>query len=280
MATLAQLLASAQALEAVSDSPRLDVELLLCHCLGVSRSYLRTWPEREIDPAQAQAFEQLLVRRIGGEPVAYLTGSRGFWTLDLQVSTATLIPRPETELLVEQALSLVGTQAQGSGLDLGSGSGAIALALAHELPGWHWLGCDRVPEAVALAQRNAEALGIGNVQFQLSDWFASLPAQRYDLIVSNPPYIDADDPHLRRGDVRFEPASALVAAQQGMADLRAIISAAPAFLLPGGYLLLEHGYQQGAAVRAWLAQCGFSQIQTCCDLAGHERVSRGRYQAD
>ena len=266
----------AQAVLPGSDTPRLDAELLLAHVLGKPRSYLFTWPDRVVPEAEAARFSALLARRRSGEPVAYLLGEQGFWTLNLQVSPDTLIPRPDTERLVELALEL-GPSRSAAVLDLGTGTGAIALALAGERPDWQLTGSDRMPGAVALAEQNRARLGLANVRFLQSDWFAALGAARYDLIVSNPPYIAADDPHLTQGDVRFEPASALVSGADGLDDIRHLVETAPSHLQPGGWLLLEHGWQQAAAVRDLLEQRGFAAVQSWEDLGGHQRVSGGQW---
>lgn len=271
--TIAGLLAAAQLPD--SPSPRLDAEWLLAHALGKPTSYLRTWPEREVAAAIAERYLAWLDRRRQGEPVAYILGFQGFWSLELEVAPQTLIPRPETELLVEVALSLRSDEA-GSALDLGTGTGAIALALAHERPSWQVVGVDRIEAAVALAERNRQRLGLGNARFMLSDWFSALAGERFTMMLSNPPYIAEDDPHLRRGDVRFEPLSALVAGADGLDDLRTIVTLAPRHLHPGGWLLLEHGYDQASAVRALLCDGGFEAVESRVDLAGHPRVSLGR----
>lgn len=273
MTIIASLLRGAQ----LPDSPtaRLDIELLLAAAIGKSRSYLHTWPERIVSSEAAATFATYLQRRSQGEPVAYILGQQGFWKLDLEVAPHTLIPRPDTELLVEVALELLpATPLQV--LDLGTGSGAIALALASERGGWQVTAVDRVPEAVALAERNRQRLQLDNAKVLVSHWFHALQGQRFALIVSNPPYIAEQDPHLAAGDVRFEPSSALVAGSDGLDDLRQIITQAPQHLLPGGWLLLEHGYDQAAAVRELLARHGFEQIQSRTDLGGHERISLGR----
>ena len=273
MTIIASLLRGAQ----LPDSPtaRLDIELLLAAAIGKSRSYLHTWPERIVSSEAALTFASYLQRRSAGEPVAYILGQQGFWKLDLEVAPHTLIPRPDTELLVEVALVLLpATPLQV--LDLGTGSGAIALALASERGGWQVTAVDRVPEAVALAERNRQRLQLDNAKVLASHWFDALQGQRFALIVSNPPYIAEQDPHLAAGDVRFEPSSALVAGSDGLDDLRQIITQAPQHLLPGGWLLLEHGYDQAAAVRELLARHGFEQIQSRTDLGGHERISLGR----
>lgn len=258
-----------------SPSPRLDAELLLAAALGKPRSFLHTWPERLVSGEAAERYASYLERRRQGEPVAYILGHQGFWSLDLEVAPHTLIPRPDTELLVETALALV-TLPQARVLDLGTGTGAIALALACERLGWQVNGVDRISEAVALAERNRERLGLGNAAFRESHWFSALGAERYDLIVSNPPYIAAQDPHLAQGDVRFEPSSALVAGTDGLDDIRLIVSQSPAHLNAGGWLLLEHGYDQAAAVRELLAREGFEAVESRRDLGGHERISLGR----
>ena len=258
-----------------SPSPRLDAELLLAAALGKPRSFLHTWPERVVSGEAAERYASYLERRRQGEPVAYILGHQGFWSLDLEVAPHTLIPRPDTELLVETALALV-TLPQARVLDLGTGTGAIALALACERLGWQVTGVDRISEAVALAERNRERLGLGNAAFRESHWFSALGAECYDLIVSNPPYIAAQDPHLARGDVRFEPSSALVAGADGLDDIRLIVSQAPTHLNAGGWLLLEHGYDQAAAVRELLAREGFEAVESRRDLGGHERISLGR----
>ncbi|PSS58178.1 peptide chain release factor N(5)-glutamine methyltransferase [Pseudomonas sp. BBP2017] len=273
MTIIASLLRAAE----LPDSPtaRLDVELLLAAAIGKSRSYLHTWPERIVSSEAALVFAEYLQRRRSGEPVAYILGQQGFWNLDLEVAPHTLIPRPDTELLVETALELLPLSPVRV-LDLGTGTGAIALALASERAQWQVLAVDRVLEAVALAERNRQRLQLNNVQVRSSHWFDALKGERFDLIISNPPYIAAEDPHLVAGDVRFEPSSALVAGADGLDDLRIIISQAPAHLQPGGWLLLEHGYDQAAAVRELLAQHDFEQIESRIDLGGHERISLGR----
>lgn len=273
MTIIASLLRAAE----LPDSPtaRLDVELLLAAAIGKSRSYLHTWPERIVSSEAALVFAEYLQRRRSGEPVAYILGQQGFWNLDLEVAPHTLIPRPDTELLVEAALELLPLSPVRV-LDLGTGTGAIALALASERAQWQVMAVDRVLEAVALAERNRQRLQLNNVQVRSSHWFDALKGERFDLIISNPPYIAAEDPHLVAGDVRFEPSSALVAGADGLDDLRVIVSQAPAHLQPGGWLLLEHGYDQAAAVRELLAQHDFEQIESRIDLGGHERISLGR----
>lgn len=271
--TIRELLKSAQS-RIDTDTAALDSELLLCHCLGKERSYLYAWPERNVEELFAQQFDALVERRARGEPVAYLVGHREFWSLSLSVNSSTLIPRPDTERLVEVALSLIRTDAA-TVLDLGTGTGAIALALAKENPQWNLLGVDIAHDAVALAQKNARDLHIANVGFMQSNWFADMVPSKFDLIVSNPPYIDADDAHLNDGDVRFEPRSALVAEQNGLAAIAAIAQSAQAWLKPRAWLLFEHGYEQAPAVRSLLSGCGYDDISTWCDWGRRERVTGG-----
>ncbi|ART64211.1 peptide chain release factor N(5)-glutamine methyltransferase [Kushneria marisflavi] len=259
-------------------TPHLDAQLLMAHVLGRSRTWLYTWGDREIEGVELEQFNNLVERREQGEPVAWLLGYREFFGLRLAVSPHTLIPRPDTETLVEQALQRMAVTGSGRVLDLGTGSGAIALALASERPDWHVTGLDIVPEAITLARRNAEMLDITNVCFEESDFFSSLnPSARFELIVSNPPYIDELDEHLGQGDVRFEPRSALVAEQSGLGDLLHLIDTARTFLTPEGWLLLEHGFQQGEPVRAALVDAGYQCVGTCRDLGGRERISLGQW---
>ena len=273
MTIIASLLRAAE----LPDSPtaRLDAELLLAAALGKSRSYLHTWPEKIVSSESALTFAEYLLRRRAGEPVAYILGQQGFWKLDLEVAPHTLIPRPDTELLVETALDLL-PASPARVLDLGTGSGAIALALASERPAWHITAVDRVLEAVALAERNRQRLQLDNVHVLTSHWFSALDGQRFDLIISNPPYIAAGDVHLGQGDVRFEPERALVAGVDGLDDIREIIQAAPQHLNAGGQLMLEHGYDQAAAVRQLLLDAGFEQVESRKDLGTHERITLGR----
>ena len=272
--TIKQALRMASHAIAGSDTVQLDAELLLAAVLGKSRTYLYTWPEQVLSPSERSYFESVLERRVMGEPVAYILGTRDFWTLTLRVNRHVLIPRPETELLVEMALALV-TTPEACIADLGTGSGAIALAIASERPVWKILATDMSGDALTVASDNASQLNIVNVEFRQGSWCDALPPQLFDLIVSNPPYIDAADAHLTQGDLRFEPRSALVAADDGLADIRTLCSQAPQCLKPGGWLLLEHGWMQGSAVAAILQSNGLETVQTIKDLNGNDRVTLG-----
>lgn len=276
--TLSSLLVEAEArLKAASDSPRLDAELLLCHALGRERGYLHSHAEANLGPAQARRFEALLTARRRGEPIAYLTSKREFWSLPLKVTPATLIPRPETERLVELALERIPQDEPAPVLDLGTGSGAIALAIASERPRTRVTATDRSPQALEVARENAARLKLRNVEWLEGDWYGPVEGRRFAAIVSNPPYVREGDPHLAEGDLRFEPGLALTAGADGLRDLREIARAAPAHIEDGGALLLEHGLDQGPAVRALLSEAGFSHVETWRDLSGHERVSGGKW---
>lgn len=278
--TIAKCLHAAPQLAAVSDSPRLDIEILLAHILDKPRTYLSTWPEKALSTAQAQLFETFFQRRLNGEPIAHIVGLREFWSLPFFVDNTTLIPRPDTELLVEAALNIFAKDAPQQArslLDLGTGTGAILLALAHEKQYWQCVGVDKSPAAVALAEKNRMHLQLTNAHILHSDWFARIASNRFDIIVSNPPYVDPADPHLQQGDVRFEPRTALVAENNGLADIEQITQQAPDYLLRGGWLLIEHGYDQGEPVRELFERKGFEQVQTLRDFGDNERVTLGQY---
>ncbi|MGH1463531.1 MAG: peptide chain release factor N(5)-glutamine methyltransferase [Neptuniibacter sp.] len=262
-----------QRLEGVSESSQLDLELMLCHLLNRSSSYLYTWPEKEIDAELLQQLILMLERREQGEPVAHIIGYRGFWNFDLEVSPHTLIPRPDTEVLVEKALQLC-TVRQARVADLGTGTGAIALALGSEQPEWQIIASDFVSDAVELAERNRVRLQLNNVEIVQGSWFEPHTGL-YDLIVSNPPYIDPEDEHLQQGDVRYEPLSALIAENKGLADIELICRQAREYLKPGGVLLFEHGYDQGGACRALLRDLGYKDVDTHRDYGQNERVTFG-----
>jgi release factor glutamine methyltransferase len=259
-------------LQAQSPLSPLETRILLCEALGLTRVQLITRSELVPDEAGRARLAQLLARRLAGEPIAYITGSREFYGLEFAVTPAVLIPRPETELLVELACERLPQGA--SVLDLGTGSGAIAVAIAHVRPDARVTALDASAAALEVARGNAQRHG-AQVTFLQSDWYASLAPQRFDLIVSNPPYIVAGDAHLSQGDLRFEPVDALTDHADGLDALRAIINGAPGFLAPGGWLLMEHGYDQAAAVRALLNAKGYAQTQSWRDLAGIERASGG-----
>lgn len=260
---------------AESESPKRDAEILLEHVTGKARSFILAFGETALSAAQETQLTELLARRKRGEPVAHLTGEREFWSLPLYVSAATLIPRPDTECLVEQALARL-PAGPCRILDLGTGTGAIALALASERPDCQVTALDVMPDAVALAKRNVERLGLHNVQVLQSSWFTGVAGQSFGMIVSNPPYIDEHDPHLVQGDVRFEPLTALVAADEGLADIEHIITTARQHLVPGGWLLIEHGWTQGQAVRERFLQAGYADTETCRDYGGNDRLTLGR----
>ena len=277
--TVAQCLQLASMLESISDSARLDIELILCHILQKNRTWLFTWPDQTLNDEQQRLFEVFFQRRKAGEPVAHIIGQREFWSLPLAVNNSTLIPRPDTELLVESALELFSGDEPGRErkcLDLGTGTGAIVLALASEKPHWQLLGVDKSADAVALAEKNRSQFNFNHVRIHKSDWFAQIQAQMFDVIVSNPPYVDPQDPHLDQGDVRFEPRSALIADKHGLADIEFIICESWNYLTGGGWLLLEHGYDQADAVCELLRARGFTAIATRRDFGGNQRVSIGQ----
>jgi len=250
-----------------------DVQVLLCTALHKPRTYLLAWPERMLTEPQEHVYNSWLARRLAGEPIAYIVGEREFWSLPLKTNASTLIPRSDTEMLVETVLAHFGPEPRVC-LDLGTGTGAIALALKSERAAWLISGVDRHPEAVRLAQENGLSLGL-SVNFRVGDWCAEVAPGSVDLLVSNPPYIDADDPHLQLGDVRFEPVAALIAERGGLAEFEKIVEQAGCCLALGGALFFEHGWQQAAAVRATLAAGGFGRIETVFDYGGNERVSLG-----
>lgn len=274
MSALRETLLRGQAQLAGSESARLDAELLLGHVLGLSRAQLITRAAEPVSAEDARAYAELIRRRARGEPVAYLRGEQGFWTLTLKVDGNVLVPRPETELLVEWALQLADPAQDLRIADLGTGSGAIALALAAERPHAHVVATDLSNDALRLARDNARRLGLERVEFRSGSWLEPLTGEHYDLLVSNPPYIAMGDPHL--ADLRHEPLMALTDGGDGLNALREIVAGASAHLRDGGWLLLEHGYDQGPAVRGLLARAGFEAIETRRDLGGQERVSGGR----
>jgi release factor glutamine methyltransferase len=260
-----------------SASGRLDAELLLAHASGLTRTQLRLDPDRELATDTLATFATLLSRRQAGEPLAYLVSERAFWSLNLKVTPAVLIPRPETELLVERALIHLSGSMHATVVDLGTGSGAVALSIAKDRPQTSVLGIDLSADALAIAEDNAQRHGIKNARFAIGDWLKGLSIGRVEMIVSNPPYIAAGDPHLEPEVARHEPPLALIAGNTGLEAIQAIAHQAPPFLAQGGWLLFEHGWLQGAAVRAALESAGFTSVASHADLAGHERVTEGRW---
>jgi release factor glutamine methyltransferase len=266
-----------QLLTVNSDTATLDVELLLAHSLGKDRTYLFTWSDRFVTEQEELTFKELFSRRLKGEPIAYILEQQAFWDLNLKTAEHTLIPRADTETLIEWVLELADSLPDKTRvIDLGTGTGAIALSLAREFSHWDVQGVDLVPQAVELAQQNAKLNNLDHVRFFQSSWFDRVEG-RFDLIVSNPPYIDPDDVHLSQGDVRFEPLSALVADNKGLADLELIADQSRSYLLEGAWLLMEHGYDQQQAVQQLLNRLGYQQVSTRIDLGGNPRITGGRY---
>lgn len=263
----------------ITDSPKLDVELLLAHAINKTRTYLFTWPEKTISSDEFKKFQILFSQRLVGKPIAYILASKEFWGLNFNVNQHTLIPRPDTEILVEETLQKAKNR-QGwpphiEILDLGTGSGAIICALKHELPQANATAVDFQAEALAIAKQNALNLQL-NIQFKQSDWFSIFNTERFHLIVSNPPYIEETDPHLQQGDVRFEPSSALSAKQNGLADIINIVKQAKNFLHPTGWLLIEHGYNQAEQVQTIFQQAGYNEIETKKDYSNQPRITFGK----
>lgn len=278
--TIEQLLTQAQqSLALTSDSPKVDAEYLLAYVLQKPRSYLKAFSDQVLSSHEQQQFNELLSRRLQGEPVAYLVGKKGFWNLLLTTNSATLIPRPETEMLVEAVLHLDDKQPKKI-LDLGVGTGAIVLALAHEKPHWQLFGSDVSSDALTVAKQNSETLDLKNVEFKQGSWCEPWQANTdfFDVVVSNPPYIREDDSHLMQGDVRFEPRLALTSGTDGLDAIRVIVKDARALLKKKGWLLVEHGFDQGQLVRDIFMQTGFINIETLKDLSGHDRVCQGQHR--
>ena len=267
------LTSSVQALAELSDSAQLDCELLLCFVLKKNRTHLHTWPDKELSKGELSKFTTLLERRIKGEPIAHIVGERGFWSLNLKVTENTLIPRPDTERLVELALESIPEKSKWTILDLGTGTGAIALSLAKERPSCFVTATDQSISAIDVAKQNTENNGISNIDFIQSDWFSNLENRKFDMIISNPPYIKENDPHLKQGDVRFEPLSALTSGPDGLNDIRVIIKESKNHLTENGILLIEHGYDQANDVCELLKQAGFSNISNFKDYNENPRVS-------
>jgi len=274
MSTVSEALDWATEQLSESDDARLDSQVLLAYTLNVSRTWLFTWPDKTLDGATLTAFSALIDERKSGTPIAYITGYRDFWSLRLRVTPDTLIPRADTELLVETALTLKNVEQPCDVIDLGTGTGAIALSLANECPSWRITATDINPKTLAVAKENATTLRLA-VSFKESAWFDAIN-DRFDLVISNPPYIESDDPHLQQGDLRFEPAGALASGQDGLDDIRLLVKQALKHLKKDGYLLLEHGYQQAEAVRNLMAEAGYVDIETHQDIEDRDRVTLGK----
>ncbi|MBT0587322.1 peptide chain release factor N(5)-glutamine methyltransferase [Alteromonas oceanisediminis] len=263
--------------KSASDSVHIDARVLLKTVLQCDDVMLFTHPEIELDQTQQEQLNAMLAQRVAGVPIAHLTGQQAFWDFSVAVNASTLIPRPETELLVEAALKVM-TADSGHACDLGTGTGVIALALAKERPHWQVVGVDKAPDAIALAKDNKHALALSNVEFTQSEWFSALQQRQFDCIVSNPPYVEENSPYLAQGDVRFEPRSALTSGQDGLDDIRKIVDTACNHLACGGWLMVEHGNLQGDAVRDLYAKANFGHVSTLKDIQGHPRVTIGRWQ--
>ncbi|MDD1612192.1 MAG: peptide chain release factor N(5)-glutamine methyltransferase [Methylococcaceae bacterium] len=277
MSTIAMLLRDAVSqLSDSSDSAVLDAEILLCLALNKPRSHLRAWPDSIPVPGQIERFQNLIQQRRQGAPVAYLTGCREFWSRNFQVTPDVLIPRPETELLIEISLTLLPKDQPARIIDLGTGSGIIAITLAMELPKAEVTAAELSLSALQVAKHNAAEHQADRIRFLHSNWFASAPPEKFDLVISNPPYIDENDNHLNQGDLRFEPRSALTALKQGLADIQKIASDARYYLKTGGHLLIEHGYDQEYAVQSIFLDLGYDSVQTYKDLSGQPRATYGK----
>tara|TARA_B100000989_G_scaffold287517_1_gene257212 strand:+ start:930 stop:1775 length:846 start_codon:yes stop_codon:yes gene_type:complete len=274
--TIKEALTQAADLLTDSDSSLLDSEVLLAHVLKKTRSYFRAWPEKVLTPNELKAFQHLIEQRKTGQPIAYLTGEREFWSRSFNVSPDVLIPRPDTELLIDIVQENFSPDQAFSILDLGTGSGIIAITLALEFKNATVTAVDISEKALSMAKKNARQHKADHIQFILSSWFKNIPKNRFDLIISNPPYISPNDQHLREGDVRFEPNSALIAQDNGLDDFKKIITKASVFLNPKGTILLEHGFQQGAIVKNLLESSGFVQIRHYQDIQGHVRATLGK----
>lgn len=268
---------AASLLQSSSDSPLLDSEVILCWLLEKPRSYLRAWSDSQLDQKQCKDFWALIEQRQKGIPVAYITGKREFWSREFMVSKDVLIPRPDTELLIELSLNLIPDNKGVKLLDLGTGSGIIAITLAAERPLLQVTACDFSAAALDIAKHNASKHQLDNILFFQSDWFKNIPENKFRLIVSNPPYIAGDDVHLHKGDLRFEPQSALIATENGLGDIKNIAQAARQYLDNGGHLLIEHGYQQQQAVQAIFKHFNYHSITTHTDLSGQPRVTYGQW---
>ena len=277
MATIKQALMQANTLQQVSESWKLDAELLLAEAIGQSREYLFTWPNKELTQSQFEKFDTYCGRRLTGEPIAYILGRQAFWDFELLVTPAVLIPRPETELLVETALEVLDKSATAVVLDLGTGSGAIALALAANNRHWTVTAVDSSESALGVAADNAKLLQLSNIEFIQTSWCDGLPIAHFDLIAANPPYVEAGDKHLSEGSLPFEPIAALVARENGLADIRAIAEQSRHCLKKNSWLLIEHGFQQKQAVEKILVDTGYANIECVKDLAKLDRLTKAQW---
>lgn len=269
----------ARSLAPFTEDSALEAEILLSFVLGKGRTYFRAFPDASVSEAESSHFRDLVAHRSKGEPIAYLTGQREFWSLDFEVNPSVLIPRHETELLVESALALIATDSGPTILDLGTGSGIIAITMGLARKDAKIIAVDASTAALSVARRNAARLGSSNVEFVASDWFTHIDKSiRFELIVSNPPYIADQDPHLQKGDLRFEPRAALTSGPDGLEDIRTIANRAREFLLPSASLIMEHGYDQATAVHRILIEAGYEGVETRRDLQGHPRVTMARYE--
>ncbi len=265
-------------LEKTSDSASLDTEVLLCHVLKKSRSHLRAWPEKKLQAEDKQQFLQLIKQRQQGIPIAYIIGNREFWSRNFKVNNQVLIPRPDTELLIELSLCILADTHKASIIDLGTGSGIISITLAAERPDIHVIATDLSSQALTIAKQNAATHQIKNINFIQSNWFAQIPDLKFDLIISNPPYIAYNDPHLSQGDIRFEPKSALISEDHGLSDIKKISNQAHNFLTHNGTLFIEHGFDQQKAVQAIFKSFNYHNIKTHPDLSGNPRVTTGQWK--
>jgi release factor glutamine methyltransferase len=277
MSTIKTLLANAtNTLISHSDSPSLDTEVLLGFVLGKPRTYLRAWCDNTLTDEQIAVFNALIQQREQGAPIAYLTGTREFWSRDFTVTSDVLIPRPDTELLIGLSLELIPKNQAVKLIDLGTGSGIIAVTLAAERPNAQVIAVDASLAALNVAKYNAQQHQLTNIEFYQSDWFSNVPKMQFDLVISNPPYIDPEDEHLQQGDVSFEPKSALIADNQGLSDIEIIADKACGYLKPAGHLLIEHGYNQAARVQAIFNALAYDKVQSYRDLSGQPRVTYGQ----
>lgn len=272
------LICATEQLTASSDTALLDAEVLLCHCLDKNRSFLRAWPELQLSLEQCTQYRTLIAQRLHGFPVAYLTGQREFWSRTFRVNRNVLIPRPESELLIELSLKHLPQRKPCKIIDLGTGSGILAITLASEINFADVLATDISTEAICMARQNATRLNTENVRFLESNWFAEVQERDFDLIISNPPYIAVNDPHLQQGDVRYEPSTALISAENGLKDIRVIAEQTPGHLKICGHLLIEHGYNQQADVQAIFKALNYRNVTTHSDLSGQPRVTSGLWK--